>query len=370
MNLEFTQEQSLLTHMVERFTSDHYDLSKRANYVKSTQGFSKKNWELMAQMGLMTVPFSEENGGLGGGAEDLICIMRPLGKSVTVEPLLFSTVLAGSLLEAVGTQAQKDKWIANIIDGSAQLALAHSETAARFDLGFVETTFKTENGQTRLSGRKTLVLGCAAADGFIVSAVPEKTTGVEGKVSFFLVKKDAANMVVRDYRLMDGSIACELDLHGSLAAPMAGSFEDLQSVICLTKIAACAELVGLMELLFEQTLEHLKTREQFGRPLSKMQALQHRLADSFVTLELCKAHLLRMAASQKSDSDYVQMTAGSKAYISRAAVKLAEESVQLHGGMGITDELIVGHAMKRILLLSTLFGDPDYELKSFMKSAA
>ena len=147
--------------------------------------------------------------------------------------------------------------------------------------------------------------------------------------------------------------------------PMDGHFDDLMSVICLTKIAACAEMVGLMELLLEETLNHVKTREQFGRPLSKMQVIQHRLADAHISLELCRSHLLRMAASNERDDNYMQMNAGSKAYISQAAVALAEEAVQLHGGMGTTDELIIGHAMKRILLLSSLFGDADTEISRY-----
>ena len=149
---------------------------------------------------------------------------------------------------------------------------------------------------------------------------------------------------------------------------MNGTFDDLLSVISLTKIAACAEMVGLMERLLEDTITYVKTREQFGRPLSKMQVIKHRLADSHVSLELCRSHLLRMAASNESDPDYTRMTSGSKAFVSKAAVALAEEAIQLHGGMGITNELIIGHAMKRILLLATLFGDADTETARFSLS--
>ena len=369
MNLDFSEEQTLLSNLVERFTIDHYDLAKRAKYINSPEGFSLKNWKIMAETGILTVPFSEKYDGLGGNAEDIICVMQPLGKAVAVEPMLVSPILSGSLLEKVGTQALKDEWIPKIISGEAHIALAHSEAAARFDLSYVKTQFQTANGEAKLTGQKTFVLGAAAADVYIVTAVPQEPPHTSDEISFFLVGKDASGLSSHQYRLIDGSIACELTLNDTPAMPMNGHFDDLISVINLTKIAACAEMVGLMELLLQDTLTHVKTREQFGRPLSKMQVIQHRLADAHVSLELCRSHLLRMAASSETDADYSKMTAGSKAYISQAAVALAEDSIQLHGGMGTTDELIIGHAMKRIILLSNLFGDTDAEITRFSQPA-
>lgn len=365
MNLDFSEEQTLLRNLVERFTTDHYDLAKRAKYVNSPEGFSLQNWELMAETGILTVPFSEKYDGLGGNAEDIICVMQPLGKAVAVEPMLVSSILSGSLLEKVGNDAQKSEWIPKMISGQAHIALAHSEADARFDLTYVKTQFQTANGTTKLTGQKTFVLGAATANAYIVTAVAQASSNTSNDISFFLVDKEASGLSSNQYRLIDGSIACELTLNDTAATPMEGHFDDLISVINLTKIAACAEMVGLMELLLEDTLMHVKTREQFGRPLSKMQVIQHRLADSHVSLELCRSHLLRMAASNETDADYTKMTAGSKAYISQAAVALAEDAVQLHGGMGTTDELIIGHAMKRILLLSNLFGDADAEIARF-----
>ncbi len=369
MNLDFSEEQTLLSNLVERFTTDHYDLSKRAKYIKSPEGFSLNNWAIMAETGILTVPFSERYGGLDGQAEDIICVMKPMGKAVAVEPMLVSPILAGSLLERVGTDTQKDEWIPKIISGQAHISLAHSETAARYDLDYVKTQHKQADSSTKLTGQKTFVLGSATADVYILTAVAQPSTATTDDIAFFLVNKDAAGLSSKQYRLIDGSIACELTLNDTPAEPMNGHFDDLMSVISLAKIAACAEMVGLMELLLEDTLTHVKTREQFGRPLSKMQVIQHRLADAHISLELCRSHLLRMAASEETDANYTQMTAGSKAYISQAAVALAEDAIQLHGGMGTTDELIIGHAMKRILLLSTLFGDADTEIARFTQPA-
>ena len=365
MNLDFSEEQTLLGNLVERFTTDHYDLSKRSKYVKLPGGFCLHNWAVMAETGILTVPFSERYNGLGGKAEDIICVMKPLGKAVAVDPMLVSPILAGSLLERVGTDAQKDEWIPKIISGQAHISLAHSEPAARYDLDYVKTKFENINGTIKLTGKKTFVLGAATANAYIVTAVPQASSNAQNDISFFLIDKDAAGLSSKQYRLIDGSIAYELTFNDTPAMPMDGHFDDFMSVICLTKIAACAEMVGLMELLLEETLNHVKTREQFGRPLSKMQVIQHRLADAHISLELCRSHLLRMAASNERDDNYMQMNAGSKAYISQAAVALAEEAVQLHGGMGTTDELIIGHAMKRILLLSSLFGDADTEIARY-----
>ena len=363
MNLELSEEQQLLTNMVERFTSDHYGFGKRADYLSSSVGYSENNWKIMAETGLLGALFSEKYGGLNGSAEDLICIMQPIGKAVAVEPFLSNIVLAGDFLERAGTQPQKDHWIPKIMAGQTNLALAHSESSARFDLGFVETRSKRNGAGATLSGQKTFILGAGSADGFIVSAVPEgQSSDDKSGIGFYIVNKDAAGLKVRNYYLIDGSIACEIELMDTPAEPMSGTYNDLLKTISLTKIAGCAELVGLMERLFEATVEHVKTRQQFGRPLSAFQVIQHRLAEAYASLELSRSHLLRLAALEESDDNYDQMISGSKAYISKAAVSLAEEAVQLHGGMGITDELIIGHAMKRVLVLSTLFGDVDKEL--------
>ena len=258
----------------------------------------------MAETGILTVPFSESYGGLGGNVEDIICVMQPLGKAVAVEPMLTSPILAGSLLERIGTESQKENWIPKIIVGQSHIALAHSEPAARYDLEFVETTFSKTKNSTKLSGEKTFVLGAASADVFIVSAVSSTAGAVSANIEFFLVNKNASGLTNKSYRLIDGSIAYELSFNDTPAEPMNGTFDDLLSVISLTKIAACAEMVGLMERLLEDTLTYVKTREQFGRPLSKIQVIKHRLADAHVSLELCRSHLLRMAASNESDPDY------------------------------------------------------------------
>jgi len=366
MNLDFSEEQQLLSNTVERFTADRYDVNKRAKYLNGPLGYDEKNWNILAKTGVLGLLFSETYGGLSGSTEDLICVMKPLGKAVAVEPLLSNIYLTGDFLERAGTKAQKEHWIPKIIEGKATLALAHCEAEARFDLGFVRTSHKKLNGDVKLNGHKTFVLGAGGADGFIVSAVREGLSSDDkSNIAFYLVDKDAAGLVCRKYNLIDGSIACELDFNNTPAMPMNGDFNDLIATISTTKIAACSELMGLMELLFETTLDYVKTREQFGRPLSSFQVIQHRLAESYTKLELSRSHLLRLAALNETDGNYHQMISGSKAFMSKSALTLAKEAIQLHGGMGITDELIIGHAMKRVTLLATLFGDVHEELRRY-----
>ena len=370
MNLNLSDEQRILTDMVARFTTDHYDIAKRAEYKNSEIGFSQKNWDLMADTGILAIPFSEEYGGLNGSSGDIISVMRPLGRAVAVEPFLACLTLAGDFLNKAGSQSQKQTWIPQIIEGKTCLALAHVEHQSRFDLGFVRTSYTMTANGPRLNGHKTFVMGAGTASAFIVSAIEENTNADDNNsIRFFIVDANAQNLRRRNYRLIDGSVACELELNDTAGEIMDGRFEDFLKSVSISKIAACAEMVGLMEVLFETTLEHVKTREQFGRPLAKFQVIQHRLADAYAHLEMSRSHLVNLAAITPSNPEYHKVISGSKAAISNFAIRIAEEAVQLHGGMGISDELIIGHALKRIKLLTILFGDADAEMRRYTLAA-
>lgn len=366
MNLELSDEQRMLADMVERFTLDHYDIAKRAKYQKSNIGYSQKNWNLMAETGILSIPFSDEYDGLNGTASDMSSVMKPLGRAVAVEPILACIALSGHFLNSAGTASQKKIWIPRMMKGEACIGLAHSEHQSRFDLGFVRTTFKAAAEKVKITGHKTFVLGAGAADAYIVSAV-EKDADPDNKVSmkFFIVDANAPNLRIRKYRLIDGSVACELELNDTPGELMDGGFQKFLKSVSFTKIAACAEMVGLMEILFETTLEHVKIREQFGRPLAKFQVIQHRLSDIYAELEMARSHLINLVAVKPFDLNYHKVISGSKAAISKSAVMIAEEAVQLHGGMGISDELIIGHALKRVKLLTILFGDADAEMRRY-----
>ena len=367
MDFDPTEEQRLLINTVERFTKDFYSAGQRSVFSSLETGFSPDAWAVMAETGLLALPFSEHAGGLGGHPADLTYVAKALGKSLCVEPFVLGTILAGTIMERIGTTAQKTAWLDKIIGGTGQLALAHSEEKARYNLSFVETRYKEKEDSTLLSGEKYFVMAAGGANAFIVSAIPEEftqtTTDHADIMRFFLVHGDADGLERKSYRLTDGSVANKLVLNNVMGEPMENGFSEFSAAITKTKIVACAEMIGIMEHLFDATLDYLKTREQFGKPLSKFQVIQHRMADLYTSLELSQSHLHRMVAGNPSEAGYGQEIAGAKAYISDAAVNLAQEAVQLHGGIGVTDELAIGHGLKRILVLSKLFGDADTELK-------
>jgi alkylation response protein AidB-like acyl-CoA dehydrogenase len=364
-----TEEQILIEQSIERMAQDFYDSGQHGKYVNSPSGFSDKVWSVLSDSGLFTLPISEASGGAGSDNRDLTVFMQALGKAVFVEPVLFGPVLGGKLLENLGSEKQIASNMGSIITGSSLTALAHLERDARFQLDYVETTFQEDQDSFKLTGKKVFVLAAAMAGKYIVSAIPTQLKGVDKKrrqnIRFFLVDAKADGIFRQDYRLADGSIACDLELRQVSAEAMPGSWEDFENTISKVKVAACAEMVGIMERLFEDTLEYVKTREQFGQALGKFQVIQHRLADQFATLELCRSHLHRISDANPADLSGQSQIAGSKAFISTSAVDLAEEAVQLHGGMGITDELVIGRGLKRIWVLASLFGNAAAERQSF-----
>ena len=366
MSLGFTDEQQMVSDVVGKFTTDRYDYIKRKNYIDSPIGFSKENWSILAKAGMLMIPISEENGGLGGSAADIISVMQPFGRAAAVEPLLPCAIFAGHFIDRFGSFEQRQKYVPQIIEGVTQIAVAHTERTARFDLGFVTTTYRQKGNDYVLNGHKSFVMGSGAADAFIISAIPENSSSDDkSSIRFFIVSKASDNFSKRDYRLMDGSVASELDLQNTEAELMDARFEDFLESVTLTKVAACAEMVGIMELLFESTVDYTSTRQQFGKALAKFQTIQHRIAEAYSKLELCRSHLIYLSALDRNGTDYYKTVSGVKAYISKAAIELGEEAVQLHGGMGVSDEMIVGHALKRLWILSSLFGDYDTEIRRY-----
>jgi alkylation response protein AidB-like acyl-CoA dehydrogenase len=287
--------------------------------------------------------------------------MESLGRGLCIEPVLEEVVVAGGLLARAGDPAQKEAWLPRLIGGGAHLAVAHFEHNARFDLRDVRLQARPASaGRVTLDGEKSMVPLAADADQWIVSA---REGDGESAIGFYLVTPTDPGIERRDYRLIDGSSASVVRLRGVPATGrLRGDFSDFAAAIDIGRLAAGAEMVGLMSTLFESTVDYLKTRQQFGRPLSSFQALQHRLADLYVSLEQSRSHLYRAAACMVDNDSPESAVAGMKSYISRAAIALGEECVHLHGGMGTTDELNLGHGYKRLVLLANLFGDPNSEL--------
>ncbi len=361
MQFALTPEQTLLKDAMDAFVRDHSRPEQRRADRAQSRGYGTRNWRSLADIGVLGLPFSADEGGLGAGARELITVMESLGRGLCVEPVLEEVVVAGSLLARAGSASQKATWLPRLMGGDAHLALAHFEPTARFDLADVRTQARASGGSVVLDGEKSVVPLAQSADVWIVSARESGEGGGPEAIAFYLVAPDSAGIERSDFQLIDGSRASAIRFRGVKAGErLHGGFAELAAAIEVGRLAACAEMVGIMSTLFEATVDYLKTRQQFGRPLSSFQALQHRLADLYVRLEQSRSHLYRATADCGESS-----IAGTKSYISRAAVEIGEECVHLHGGIGTTDDLPIGHGFKRLILLANLFGDANSELLRF-----
>jgi len=360
VNFELGEEQVLLRNLVEKFAGDRYDPVRRLAYVRESGGYSPEGWAALAETGLLAFPFAEEFGGFGGGNVELITVMESLGQSVAVEPVLPVILLAGGLIERAGTAEQKAEWLPALSGGTRMAALAHSERDARFNQDHVTTRAIDSAEGVRLCGAKHMVPGGGFADLFVVSA-----KDAAGAIRFYLVPADASGLQVRSYRMVDGSVASDLVLDNVRAEAMADVEDPLSPVLRVARLAIAAELVGLMQMMFDATLEYVKTRQQFGRPIGAFQAVQFRMADNYTRLELSRSQLYRAAATAEEGAAADAAVTGARAFISANAIALAEDAVQLHGGIGTTEELMTSQAFKRVIFLASLFGDSDWELRRY-----
>jgi alkylation response protein AidB-like acyl-CoA dehydrogenase len=320
----------------------------------------------LADLGLLAAPFLPDHGGLAGGIVDILVLMEAVGRGFVVEPLLEHVVTPGRFLAHAGAAGRMSPWLARIISGESHVALAHLEHAAGSDLTAVTTVLR--DGLIR--GEKAFVWGGGAADAFIVSVRTPGTAGAEG-IQFQLVERGAPGLEIRPFRIADGSVAAMLTLNDVRATDALGAdFDVLSRCLDETRVAAGAEMLGIMSSLFEATLDYVRTRKQFGALLGSFQVIQHRLADLYVLLEQSRSQVYRAALRGGADRPNVADVAAMKSYLSAAAVEMGEQCIHLHGGMGITDELIIGHGHKRMLVLATMFGDADHELERYARLVA
>lgn len=373
MNFNYSEEQTLLQDSVSKFIANDYDYETRKKHCAMAGGFDADTWQTFAELGWLCVPFSEEDGGIGGGAVETMIMMETFGKGLVVEPYVSTVLISGGLVAKAGNAEQKAELLAGIIDGSRKLSLAAIEPQSRFDLFDVATTAKINAGQYELTGSKAMVLHGGTADTFIVSARTAGESRDSRGVSLFLVPADSEGLEVRDYPTLDGHRAAELTLNGvkvpesALLGEEGAAVAVLESIADDAAVALCAEAVGMMEKLYKDTVEYTKNRKQFGVPIAVFQALQHRMVDMFTSHEECKSLLLRAVMShQAGEADYRKSVSALKYAVAVKGQKVAHEAVQIFGGMGMTDEMSVGMYLKRINVINTLFGNGDYHLKRFM----
>ena len=346
MSFDLTDDQALFRATVERFVGTG-DVEARRRARAQAGGMDRARWAELAELGLLALPAAESAGGLGGDPIDCAVVAEALGHGAAPEPWLEGAYLPLRTLAAAGA----DELAGTIARGETQLALAFAEPQGRYRLDPVAT--RATAG--RITGTKTFVLAGEAAGAFLVTAREEDGAGL------YLVQTGAVER--RGYPVVDGGRAVELELHDAPAARV-GGIDAFHRAVAETRVIAAAEMLGLAQRLFDDTLAYVRQREQFGQPLGRFQVIQHRLVDCYAMLDLMRSALWRALA----DPDPAR-GAGAKAFIAERALHIGHEAIQLHGGMGVTDELIVGHAHKRVMLLAKLFGDPARDLATFAEAA-
>lgn len=363
MDLNQSDEQRLLRESADRFVAENFGVDHRRRIAGEPLGFSADIWKQFADLGWLALPVPEDYGGLGGGAIEIGILMEAFGRGLVTEPYLSTVVIGAALVTECGTEAQKKAILPKVADGSLHLAFAHSERAARFDLAKVAATATRTPQGWRLDGHKTAVLDGNAAGQIIVSARVTGDNGRPGKLCLFLVPSATTGLTLRDFSRLGGGRACNLDL-GDVRLPadaLLGEGKDalpgIEYVVDRAMAALGAEAVGIMQTLLDATLEYTKMRKQFGKPLSANQVIRHRLAD--MAMQCDEARSMALRAALMADAEPVargRAASGAKAKIGKCARFVAEQSVQLHGAMGVTEELEIGSCFKRLLAFDTLFG--------------
>jgi pimeloyl-CoA dehydrogenase small subunit len=371
MDFDLTEEQRLLRDSVDRLLADHYDFAKRRSYLAEPEGHSKAMWERYAELGLLGLPFAEEYGGFGGGAIDTMLAMEAFGRVLALEPYLATVVLSGTALRLGGSAAQQSAILPQIGEGRATLAFAHGERQARYDLNDVLTTAKANaRGGWVLDGAKSVVVHGDNADRLIVSARVSGERDDPDGISLFLIDANANGVARRSYPMRDGTRAAEISLSGvevaadDLLGEPGRALPVIERVVEAGIAAVTAEAVGAMEAMHALTLEYLKTRQQFGKPIGQNQALQHRSAEMLIALEQGRsmAMLAAMMVDEKEPDERAHNISMAKVGVGQAARFVSQNAIQLHGGIGMTEEYAVGHYFRRCMVIEHLFGDTAHHL--------
>ncbi len=376
MNFSFTEEQNMLRDSIAKFVQDEYEFSTREKLAKTDAGFSAENWQTFAELGWLSVPFTEEQGGFGGSVVDNIVVMEELGKGLVLEPYMATVLMFGGLLRDGGNAGLQEANIPAVIEGSLQGAVAFAEQQSRFDLNNVETRAEAAGDDYVINGEKIVVINGAAANKLIVSARTSGDSLDESGVSLFLVDADAEGVSKSVFRMMDGQAVANISFDNvkvsaaNVVGELGKGFALLKKVVQETIVAVGAEAVGIMDKLKDTTVEYTKTREQFGIAIGKFQALQHRMVDMFMACEQTRSLVYRAVCSvAEGKAEAEQDVLALKVMIGRAGKLVGDEAFQIHGGIGMTDELDVGHYVKRLMMINTLFGDADYSQQKFAELA-
>ncbi|MCR9125756.1 MAG: acyl-CoA dehydrogenase family protein [Rhodobacteraceae bacterium] len=376
MNFNLTEERQMLQDTLRRYLRDKYDTKTRNAIIDSDTGMSAEIWAELAELGVIGALFTEEQGGFGGAGFDIAVVFEELGRAGVVEPFLDTAVLGGGLLAEAGDAAQR-ALVDDVIAGGLHLALAHGEPSSRYDLTRVATTAVESGGEVVLNGRKAVVVNAENADHVIVTARESGALDEAAGISAFLVPAGTRGMTLRGYANLAGGRAAEVALD-NVALPVSArigaagaAFGVLSDRIAAANVALSAEALGAMETATRLTRDYLGTRKQFGRPIGTFQALQHRMADLLIELEQARSAVINAAGHLHADAPLRDRhIAGTRNLIGRVGRLVAEESIQLHGGIAMTQEYELAHIAKRIVMTDHRFGDTDWHLERFIDLSA
>jgi len=377
MDFSISEEQAMLTDSVSKFIENDYDFERRQKIAATDDGYSLELWKTYADLGWTAVPFSEDDGGLGGGPVELMLMMEQFGRGLIVEPYLANVVLAGGVLRRAANDEQKSQWLAPLIEGSQQTALAFAEPQGRFNIADIKSSAQQNGAGFVLNGHKTCVLNGGGAELVIVPARTSGEQADEAGITLFAIPADSAGIERQSYATVDAHQAAELSLTnvqagaGAILGEIGEGFATLQDVVDEATLAVCAEAVGIMRTMHEKTVEYSKNRVQFGVPIGSFQALQHRMVETLMACEQSQSLLMWAAMLNNAGSaDGRKAISAMKYQIGTAGINVAREAVQIHGGMGVTWELDISHYFKRLTAIDLLFGNADYHLDRYVQLSA
>ena len=374
MDFSYTQEQKMLQESVQKFVQKSYDFETRNKIMASEHGYSDENWQLFAELGWLTVAFSEADGGFGASMVDLMLMMDEFGKAMLVEPFVPTTILGGGLISALGSAEQRAEFIPQIMEGGLQLACAYGEASSRYNLASVATTAKVKGDSVTIDGLKIAVLNGSNANKLLVVARESGARDEREGISVFMVDAEAPGVSIQAYKNIDGKMSAQVNFEAvkvSVTARLGaagGAIGALETVIDRATVAVSAEATGALEAMLQKTVEYSKVRKQFGTAIGTFQALQHRMVDMFIECQLARSIVIRAAMKLDSGDDEVEKAravSAAKSRVGKAIRRVSQEAIQIHGGIGMTDELDVAHLFKCVTAQAMMFGNTDYHTARF-----
>ena len=374
MHFNLTEEQRALAETVQRFLAQQYGFEARRRILRSAEGWSRETWAKLAEMGLLGLQVAPEHGGMAPAAIETMVTLDAMGRALLVEPYLASAVLGSALVGALGTPAQQAALLPAMAEGRRIVVPAHGEAGARYDLPRVATAARRGGAGWVLSGRKAVVVHAAAADLLLVTARTSGAVDEPRGISVFAVPPGSRGVRLIPYPLIDGQRGADVVLDeaplepDALLGPEGGAFPALEAAWDLGVAALCAEAVGVLQATLDATTEYTRTRKQFGVPIARFQALQHRMADMLMHVEQARSmsYLAAMHAASDDVRERRRIVSAAKVTVGQACRYVGQQAVQLHGGMGVTDELAVSHCFKRLLAIELSLGDTEHHLERFI----